>query len=312
MKSPSRLLQAFAGAALFLGIFSSGATATSPSTPALQVVATTGLLADAVREVGGSRVTVSALMGPGVDPHLYRQTHSDVRQLARADLVVYHGLNLEAQLVPLLARLSHKKPVVALAEAIPRQALLVDEDHPGIPDPHVWMDPALWHHVVDATRDALTSVDPQGKSHYAAQAARYNRAIAAMSRRTRATLHTVPDEKRLLITAHDAFQYFGRANGYEVLAIQGISTESEASLHQINQLVQTIVQRKIGAIFVESSVSDQSIRALIEGAAAQGHQVVIGGELYSDALGPDGTLEGTYLGMIEHNANAIARGLRGL
>ncbi|TKR56300.1 manganese transporter [Allopusillimonas ginsengisoli] len=298
-------------AALLLGSTSLSIYAAGASSPALQVVATTGMLADAIREVGGTRVQVSALMGPGVDPHLYRQTHSDVTRLARADLVVYHGLNLEAQLLPLLTDLARTRSVVALAEAVPRQALLADEENPTQFDPHIWMNPSLWQHVVNAARDALISVDAKGKSHYDERAQRYNQAINAMHERTQAKLHTVPTDKRVLITAHDAFQYFGQAYGYEVLAIQGISTESEASLHQIGQLVQTIVQRNISAIFVESSVPDQSIRALVEGAAAQGHNVVIGGELYSDALGPDDTPEGTYLGMIEHNASVIANGLRG-
>ncbi|NYT78977.1 zinc ABC transporter substrate-binding protein [Alcaligenaceae bacterium] len=297
--------------AVLLGSTSLSIHAAGADTPALHVVATTGMLADAIREVGGNRVKVAALMGPGVDPHLYRQTHSDVTRLARADLVVYHGLNLEAQLVPLLADLARTKPVVALAETIPREALLADEENPTLFDPHVWMNPALWQHVVKAARDALISVDPKGKNHYEQQAIRYNQAINAMQKRTQAILHTVPSDKRVLITAHDAFQYFAQAYGYEVLAAQGISTESEASLHQIGHLVQTIVQRKISAIFVESSVPDQSIRALVEGAAAQGQRVVIGGELYSDALGPEGTPEGTYLGMIEHNALTIAKGLSG-
>ncbi|KAA0910820.1 metal ABC transporter solute-binding protein, Zn/Mn family [Pusillimonas sp. ANT_WB101] len=296
-------------AAVMLGSTSFSLHAAGADTRALHVVATTGMLADAIREVGGNRVKVAALLGPGVDPHLYRQTHLDVTRLARADLVVYHGLNLEAQLVPLLADLARTKPVVALAETIPREALLADEENPTLFDPHVWMNPALWQQVVNAARDALISVDPKGKNHYEQQAIRYNQAINAMYKRTQAILHTVPSEKRVLITAHDAFQYFAQAYGYEVLAVQGISTESEASLHQIGQLVQTITQRKISAIFVESSVPDQSIRALAEGAAAQGQRVVIGGELYSDALGPEGTPEGTYLGMIEHNAQIIAKGL---
>ena len=171
------------------------------------------------------------------------------------------------------------------------------------------MDPQLWQPVVTAARDALIQVDPAGKATYERNAARYAEQVAALDKRVKARLGAVPAARRMLVTAHDAFRYFGRANGYEVLGIQGISTESEASLHQVEKLVGILVERKIGAIFVESSVSDQNIRALVEGAAARGHKVTIGGELFSDAMGQPGTPEGTYLGMIEHNANTIAKAL---
>ncbi len=275
----------------------------------LSVVATTGMLADTVREIGGDRVEVTALMGVGVDPHTYRQTRSDVAKLTRAKLIVWHGLHLEAQLEDLFKDLARRKPVVALADTIPKTQLLADEQNPQIFDPHVWMDPQLWQPVVTAARDALIQVDPAGKATYERNAARYAEQVAALDKRVKARLGAVPAARRMLVTAHDAFRYFGRANGYEVLGIQGISTESEASLHQVEKLVGILVERKIGAIFVESSVSDQNIRALVEGAAARGHKVTIGGELFSDAMGQPGTPEGTYLGMIEHNANTIAKAL---
>ena len=275
------------------------------------VVATTGMLADALREVGGDRVDVTALMGVGVDPHTYRQTRSDVAKLTRADLVVWHGLHLEAQLEDLFKDIARRKPVVALAEAIPKDRLLADAANPQIHDPHVWMDPQLWQPVVAAARDALVKADAAAKATYDANADRYLKQVAALDARVKAALSAVPPASRVLVTAHDAFRYFGRANGYEVLGIQGISTESEASLHQIEKLVNILVERKIGAIFVESSVSDQNIRALVEGAAARGHKVSVGGELFSDAMGKPGTPEGTYLGMIEHKARTIARALGG-
>ena len=275
----------------------------------LSVVATTGMLADTVREIGGDRVEVTALMGVGVDPHTYRQTRSDVAKLTRAKLIVWHGLHLEAQLEDLFKDLARRKPVVALADTIPKTQLLADEQNPQIFDPHVWMDPQLWQPVVTAARDALIQVDPAGKATYERNAARYAEQVAALDKRVKARLGAVPAARRMLVTAHDAFRYFGRANGYEVLGIQGISTESEASLHQVEKLVGILVERKIGAICVESSVSDQNIRALVEGAAARGHKVTIGGELFSDAMGQPGTPEGTYLGMIEHNANTIAKAL---
>jgi manganese/zinc/iron transport system substrate-binding protein len=283
--------------------------AQAADTGKLSVVATTGMLADTVREIGGDRVEVTALMGVGVDPHTYRQTRSDVAKLTRAKLIVWHGLHLEAQLEDLFKDLARRNSVVALADTIPKTQLLADEQNPQIFDPHVWMDPQLWQPVVTAARDALIQIDPAGKATYERNAARYAEQVAALDKRVKARLGAVPAAKRMLVTAHDAFRYFGRANGYEVLGIQGISTESEASLHQVEKLVGILVERKIGAIFVESSVSDQNIRALVEGAAARGHKVSIGGELFSDAMGQPGTPEGTYLGMIEHNANTIAKAL---
>lgn len=275
----------------------------------LTVVATTGMLADAMREIGGDRVAVTALMGVGVDPHTYRQTRSDVAKLTRAKLIVWHGLHLEAQLEDLFKDLARRTPVVALADTIPKARLLADEQNPQIFDPHVWMDPQLWQQVISAGRDALVQVDPAGRASYDGNAARYAQQVAALDARVKKRLSTVPASRRMLVTAHDAFRYFGRANGYEVLGIQGISTESEASLHQIEKIVGILVERKIGAIFVESSVSDQNVRALAEGAAARGHKVAIGGQLYSDAMGPPGTPAGTYIGMIDHNADTIATAL---
>ncbi|TEA74278.1 metal ABC transporter solute-binding protein, Zn/Mn family [Allopusillimonas ginsengisoli] len=304
-------LQYFSGAALAFLLVTTHLPASggTPLSKPLKVVTTTAMLADAVQHVGGARVEVTALMGAGVDPHLYRQTHADVTRLKRADLVIYHGLHLEAQLASLMQDLARHKPVVALAEALPRQALLADEDHPEFYDPHVWMDPSLWQEVVLAARDTLIDQDPAGRQVYTARAATYINEINTANTRITTLLHSIPAPDRVLVTAHDAFRYFGRAYGYEVLSIQGISTESEASLHQIEQLVDTLVQRRIPAVFVESSVPEQHVRALTEGARARHHHLIIGGELYSDAMGRPGTPEGTYIGMIEHNARTISQAL---
>ena len=277
----------------------------------LGIVATTGMLGDTVQQVGGDRVKVTTLMGSGVDPHTYRQTRSDIIRMIHADIVVWHGLHLEAQLMPLLHDLSRRKRVVALADAIPKADLLAAEGNEELPDPHVWMDPALWQFVIAKARDTLIEADPEGREVYEANAKHYAEAVSALESRVKALLQSVPEKDRVLVTAHDAFRYFGKANGYEVLGIQGISTESEASLHRVETLVQLLAERQIKAIFVESSVSDQNIRALVEGAAARGHHMQIGGELYSDAMGKPGTFEGTYIGMIEHNARTIANALKG-
>lgn len=304
-----RTLTAVVGVwAFFLaGAANSPALAQKP----LNVVATTSMIADALRQVGGERVQVMALMGPGVDPHTYRQTRSDIVAMTKADAVFWHGLYLEAQLEEFFQELGKRKVVIALAESLPKKQLLDNSAYAGRYDPHVWMDPMMWKGVVAAARDALVKLDPKSTELFDANMQRHLAEIDGLNAYAAKSLATVPDGARVLITAHDAFNYFGRAYGYEVLGIQGISTESEAGLKQIEELVNVIVTRKIGAIFIESSVSDRNIKALIEGAAAKGHKVVIGGELFSDAMGAPGTYEGTYIGMIDHNTTVITRALGG-
>jgi len=277
----------------------------------LGVVATTGMIADAARQVGGDLVEVTALMGPGVDPHSYRQTRTDIVAAARADLVLWNGLYLEAQLEEFLLELGETRAVVPVAEAVPLEDRIGSEDYADRFDPHVWMDPTLWSRVVLAVRDAMIEAHPEGAEVFTANAAAHLEDLSELSDYARTVLASVPAERRMLVTAHDAFNYFGAAYGFEVVGIQGLSTESEAGLQRIAELVDLLVDREIGAVFVESSVSDRNIRALIEGAAAQGHTVTIGGELFSDAMGAPGTYEGTYLGMIDHNMTVIARALGG-
>jgi manganese/zinc/iron transport system substrate-binding protein len=277
----------------------------------LDVVATTGMIANAARQVGGAHVRVRALMGPGVDPHAYRQTRSDIAALARADLVLWHGLFLEAQMEDFMANLAKRHRVVAVAEAIPRETLRAHDDYANQFDPHVWMDPGMWTGAVTAVRDALIAAAPAHRAAFTANAARHLAEIGELAAYARARLASVPSGARVLLTAHDAFGYFGRAYGLEVIGIQGISTESEAGLKRIADLVDMLVARGVSAVFVESSVSDRNIRAVIEGAAARGHRVEIGGELFSDAMGPDGTYEGSYIGMIDHNVTTITRALGG-
>ncbi|MFZ5963096.1 metal ABC transporter solute-binding protein, Zn/Mn family [Thalassococcus sp. BH17M4-6] len=275
----------------------------------LNVVATTGMIGDAARAIGGDAISLSTLMGPGVDPHSYRQTRTDIVALSRADVVLWNGLYLEAQMEDFLLRLGAQKPVVPVAEALPDTELLRHADYEGRADPHIWMVPDLWQHAVGEVRDTLMAARPDAADSFASAADAYLADLAAVGDYARATLAQVPEDARVLVTAHDAFGYFGRAYGFEVMGIQGISTESEAGLQRIGALVDTLVNRRIKAVFVESSVSDRNIRALIEGAAAQGHEVVVGGELFSDAMGVPGTYEGTYVGMIDHNATVIARAL---
>jgi manganese/zinc/iron transport system substrate-binding protein len=312
MVARRNLLKCLTGSTVALAVTAAGLwPAAALAAPAVRVVTTTSMIADAARQIGGERVAVTALMGPGVDPHAYRQTRSDIVAMLRADAVVWHGLYLEAQLEEFLLDLAGHKRVIAVGEAVPRDRLITHTDYENRFDPHIWMDPALWRSVVLAVRDALGEIDPAGAQTYAAGAARHLAEIDALNAYAAGRLATVPAERRVLVTAHDAFNYFGRAFDFEVLGIQGISTESEAGLRRIEELVDTLVSRGITAVFVESSVSARNVQALIEGAAARGHTVTIGGELFSDAMGPSGTYEGTYIGMIDHNVTGIARALGG-
>lgn len=303
---PRRAVVGLLGAAAGLALLPAAAR---PA--ALSVVATTGMIADAARRIGGAHVDVRGLMGPGIDPHSYRQTRSDIAALTRADLVVWHGLYLEAQMEPLMLKLADRKPVVAAGEAVPVDRRIAHADYAVRYDPHVWMDPKLWLLVVDRVAGALTEHRPDVAPQIAAHAEAYKTEIAALAAYADEVLASVPQSARVLVTAHDAFGYFGRAHGYRVEGIQGLSTESEAGLARIRALVDLLVARDIRAVFVESTVSERNIRALIEGAAARGHATRVGGELFSDAMGPPGSYEGTYIGMIDHNVTTIARALGG-
>lgn len=292
---------------------SSGAIRDSkdPNRP-IRVVATVGMVADIVREVGGERVKVTQLMGPGVDPHLYKGTRDDVRSILASDMVFYGGLMLEGKLIDMLEKVSNKKPVIAVTKGLSPQSVLSEDDSGAHADPHVWMDVSIWTKCVDVVAEALAAYDPDHASSYLAAATEYQAKLAELHQYGKTVIQTVPPEGRVLITSHDAFAYFGRAYGLGVFGVQGLSTDSEAGLRQINSLVDTIVKRKVAAVFVESSVPRKSILAVVDGAASRGHRVVIGGELYSDAMGDGGTYEGTYVGMLDHNLTIVARALGGM
>ncbi|WP_158965568.1 metal ABC transporter solute-binding protein, Zn/Mn family [Chachezhania sediminis] len=289
-----------------LSVFS---TETRAGDATLNVVATTGMIADAARQIGGDAVEVKALMGPGVDPHSYRQTRSDIVAMTRADIVLYHGLYLEAQMEQFLQDLARNRNVVPVADALPKDLLRANIDYENKFDPHVWMAPELWSGVVVEVERALSEARPEMAETFAANTEAYLEQIDRLHDYAVETLSKVPAQSRVLVTAHDAFGYFGEAYGFEVLGIQGVSTESEAGLNRIRTLVNALVDNDVRAVFVESSVSDRNMRALVEGAEARGHEVAIGGELFSDAMGRDGTYEGTYVGMIDHNVTTIASAL---
>jgi len=301
---------------LILGAGALAAAATPASAqnrpaPRLGVVATVAQVGDIVARLGGDRVRVTTLLGEGVDPHTYRLTRADTNRLAQADMIVWIGLGLEAQFERTLTEFARRKPVIAVGELLPRDRLLADPEYQGRFDPHVWNDPILFARGVEAVRDALIMRDPTGADLFRRNAAEMVADLQRLDAYTRQAVGTIPAERRVLVTAHDAFAYFGRAYGIEVHGIQGLSTESEAGVREVQRLVELIVTRRVPAVFVESSVADRNVRALIEGAAARGQEVRIGGELFSDALGAPGTYEGTLIGMLDHNVTTIVRALGG-
>jgi len=277
--------------------------------PASPVVTTTTVVADLVRQVGGDRVSVDCLMAAGIDPHSYRATPRDADRLSRAKLVVASGLHLEGKLSELLARLARRVPVTFVADSLPHDRLLPVAEN--LHDPHVWFDARLWSLCVPAVVDALARLDPAGRPHYESRGADFVRRLELLDDRLRDRLATIPKQQRVLVTAHDAFRYFGRAYDVEVVGVQGTSTESEAGLADINRLVELIVSREIPAVFVETSVSDRNVTALREGAQARGHAVALGGELYSDSLGALGGSAGTLEEMLLANVETIHAGLTG-
>lgn len=316
-KVKSTFLAAFAifCVALISGCTNNGGGEASPQATAdpsrkIVTVTTTGMIADIVENIGGERVTTRSLMGPGVDPHLYKATPGDIKKLGDADMVFYNGLHLEGKMADVLASLANKKPSIPVAEDVPKNQLLEFETAPEFPDPHVWFDVKLWMMAADKARDALIEFDPESEELYTNNAIAYKKDLEELDEYVTKNIATIPSERRVLVTAHDAFGYFGRAYGIEVEGLQGISTATEASLLDIQRIVNLLVKRQIKAVFVESSVPRRTIEAVVAGAKAKGHEVVIGGELFADAMGESGTTEGTYVGMVRFNVDTIVKALK--
>jgi len=286
--------------------------AAGPRSYPYTIVATTGMVRDIVRQVAGERAKVSGLIGSGVDPHLYKPTRSDVAALLGADVIFYSGLMLEGKMSDTFVNVARSgKPVFAVTEKIEESFLLDPPEFAGHHDPHVWMDPKGWMKGVEAVAASLGEFDAPNVSDYKRNAEAYLNELTKLDAYASRSIATIPQKQRVLVTAHDAFNYFGRAYDIEVRGIQGISTESEAGLQDLNNLVGFIVDNDIRAVFVESSVAEKNVRALIDGARSRGKAVKIGGTLFSDAMGPEGTYEGTYIGMIDHNVTIITRALGG-
>ncbi len=277
----------------------------------IKATVTVGMVADIVRAIGGKHVEVTQLVGAGIDPHLHKPSRDDVLAIRSADIVLYNGFMLEGKMGDLLGRTATSRRTHAAAEYLPAAEL--DESHSegmhGEPDPHVWMNVALWRLVAKGISAELVAYDPTHADDYHAAHQRLDQELEALHQYGIRVMQGVPPEQRLLVTSHDAFRYFGRAYGIEVQAIQGMSTESEAGLSRINELVDLLVTRKVNSVFVESSVPEDSVQALLRGAESRGHTVQIAGKLYSDAMGNAGTYEGTYIGMMDHNLSTIARAL---
>lgn len=249
-------------------------------------------------------------MGAGVDPHLYKASPGDVAKLQGADLVLYNGLHLEGKLGEIFQQLAARRVVRPVGDALPPERLMRKDDESNAPDPHVWFDVSLWALTPEIVAKALAEADPGGREEFERNARAYREELEALHADVVREIGQIPVAQRVLVTAHDAFRYFGRAYGIEVLGVQGISTESEAGLAEINRLVETLVRRRVKAVFVETSVSDKNVRALIEGAQQRGASVRLGGSLFSDAMGAPGTPEGSYPGMVRSNVKTIVEALK--
>lgn len=276
----------------------------------VKVVATTGMLYDAVVNIGGDFVDAQAIMGPGIDPHLYKATQGDLKKFNQADLVIYNGLFLEGKMSEILKKYSRQKPVVAAAESVPEELLIAAAAYENAYDPHVWFDVNRWKYVVQSIAKSLSAHDTAHAEAYYANSQRYLSQLDSLDQFVKSKISEVPQQQRILVTAHDAFVYFGDAYGMRVEGLQGISTVADFGLRDVAELIDLIIENNIKAIFVETSVSEKSIQAVVTGCQEKGHQVVIGGSLYSDAMGNWGTEEGTYIGMFRKNVEVIVNALK--
>jgi manganese/zinc/iron transport system substrate-binding protein len=284
--------------------------AADPNAP-LNIVTTTGQVADMVANVGGDRVQVQALMGPGIDPHLYKASARDVERLRSADIIFYNGLHLEAKMGEVIEQLGRTKPVLAVGEAVDPARLISPDAFQRSHDPHIWFDVGLWSQAIPAVVKILSEKDPTHADDYRERGAEYTAQLAELNVYVTRQLETIPPQQRVMITAHDAFNYLGRAYGLEVRGLQGISTATEAGTRDVQELAAHIAEQKIPAIFIESSVSPRAVNAVKEAVKSRGFEVVIGGEIFSDALGNADTPAGTYIGMVRYNVDTITAALRG-
>lgn len=293
-----------------VGCGGSESTSTGEPDGKLVVTTTIGMITDVTREIAGEHAEVRGLMGPGVDPHLYKATQGDLAKLSDADLILYNGLHLEGKMADVLVQMAQRVRTVQVTDEIPQDLLREPPEFAGQYDPHVWFDVTLWSMVAERIAKALAEADPQHAEEYRSNAETYLAELEQLDVYAREQIATIPKEQRVLVTAHDAFGYFGRAYDIEVMGLQGISTAAEYGLQDLTRMVDVIVERNIKAVFVESSVSPKSIEALARGVEDKGGTVKVGGQLYSDAMGEAGTPDGTYIGMVRHNVDTIVEALK--
>jgi manganese/zinc/iron transport system substrate-binding protein len=276
----------------------------------LNIVTTTSMITDLVRNIGGDSVNVQGLMGTGVDPHLYKASEGDVSKLTNADVVFYNGLHLEGKLVDVFEKMGRNTNTVALAKVLDKNKLIGSEYFASSFDPHIWFNIKYWKQLTNYLTEELSKFNPENADFFQTNKTRYLLQLDALENDIKETIATLPEEKRVLVTAHDAFNYFGEAYGFEVVGLQGLSTATEAGVQDVQNLAKLIIDKKVHAIFVETSVPKRTIEALQQAVLSKGFKVEIGGTLYSDALGNTGTDEGTYLGMFRYNVNTIVEALK--
>ena len=284
-------------------------TSNEPHSDRIQIVTTISQIGEPIEVIGGDRVDVESLMGPGVDPHLYKATQGDINTLQNADIILYNGLHLEGNMGEVFANMSANKTIVSLGESLDKEKFLMDEE--GAIDPHIWFDVDLWKEALDVAVEELKQFSPEDADYFEENKQTYFSKLDELKKEAVEKISSIPEEQRVLVTAHDAFGYFGRMNDIEVIGLQGLSTEDEVGLSDIGSTVQLLIEKKVPAVFIESSINQSSIRAVIDGASKEGLEVTLGGELFSDAMGAKGTEEGTYLGMYHHNVNTIYQALIG-
>ena len=275
----------------------------------LNVVSTTTMITDLVKNIGGDMINIQGLMGSGVDPHLYKASEGDVTKLVNADIIFFNGLHLEGKLVEVFEKMTNKTPV-ALAEELNKSTLIGSDYFASNYDPHVWFNIDYFKQFAHKVTAVLSEKDPTNAASYLENETQYLAKLNALQATINSTINTLPEDKRILVTAHDAFNYFGKNYGFEVVGLQGLSTATEAGVKDVQRLAAFIIEKGVNAIFVESSVPKRTIEALQAAVKSKGHEVTIGGTLYSDALGNAGTIEGTYIGMFEYNVNTIVNALK--
>ncbi|MHC5051692.1 MAG: metal ABC transporter solute-binding protein, Zn/Mn family [Planctomycetota bacterium] len=296
--------------ALVLAALAAGCGEAADARPdAVRVVATTGMIADLARVIGGDEVAVTALMGPGVDPHLYKASALDLDRLRGARLILYNGLGLEGRMGDLFVKLARKQAVVAVTEAIDPARLLEPPELEGHLDPHLWFDVGLWAETTTVVAEALAAVAPAHAALFRSRGRAYRTELRALHEEVKRELATIPARRRVLLTSHDAFRYFGRAYDLEVAGLQGISTVDDPGVKDIQEMAELILKRGIKALFVESSVSPKAIQAVHEWVRRRGHEIRIGGTLFSDAMG-DAPPTDTYVGVVRFNTRTIVEALR--